>query len=141
MGKHSKQAKNEQIKHNSKKKTHMKVVSSNAKSQTYNHNNVTVSTDVASKSKLSDLQSKFARKLEGGRFRYINEQLYCNSSSDSFENFQNDPGICNKHFIYRYVVSCIHHTSVLLELFDAYHSGYREQVLQWPGKECKLFFE
>jgi ribosomal RNA-processing protein 8 len=62
-----------------------------------------------SSSKLSELQLKFSKKLEGGRFRYINEQLYTRSGIESFESFQSEP-----------------------ELFDVYHRGYREQVESWP---------
>lgn len=61
------------------------------------------------KSGLSMLQQKFMKKLDGGRFRYINEMLYTRSGKESFDEFQKDP-----------------------ELFDVYHSGYREQVTSWP---------
>lgn len=63
----------------------------------------------SSGSKLSQLQERFKSKLEGGRFRYINEKLYTSPGNESFEEFQKDP-----------------------ELFDVYHQGYREQVLLWP---------
>ena len=62
-----------------------------------------------SSSNLSALQSQFVKKLEGGRFRFINEQLYTQQGSEAFDEFQQNQ-----------------------ELFDVYHSGYREQVLQWP---------
>ena len=58
---------------------------------------------------LSVLQSKFAKKLEGARFRYINEQLYTQRGEDAFRDFQHDP-----------------------DLSEVYHSGYREQVHSWP---------
>lgn len=58
---------------------------------------------------LSALQSKFAKKLEGGRFRFINEKLYKSRGEEAFQEFQSEP-----------------------ELFQVYHSGYREQVLSWP---------
>mmetsp|Transcript_8447 Transcript_8447/g.11074 ORF Transcript_8447/g.11074 Transcript_8447/m.11074 type:complete len:375 (+) Transcript_8447:23-1147(+) len=62
-----------------------------------------------SKLKLSTLQQKMRAKLDGARFRMINEELYTRPSTDSFSNFQNDPS-----------------------LFDVYHTGFREQVEKWP---------
>lgn len=47
--------------------------------------------------------------LDGSRFRWLNESLYTESSSNSFELFQRDP-----------------------KLFDAYHSGFRSQTRSWP---------
>jgi len=61
------------------------------------------------KSKLSALQQKFKDKLEGGRFRMINERLYTSESTNAFSEFQKDP-----------------------KLFDVYHEGYRKQVEGWP---------
>jgi len=58
---------------------------------------------------MSKLQSQFAKKLEGARFRSINEDLYTAPGDRSFEDFQKDP-----------------------TKFHAYHQGYREQVLSWP---------
>ena len=58
---------------------------------------------------LSALQSKFAKKLVGARFRVINEKLYKSTGNDAFKDFQSDP-----------------------TLFDAYHVGFREQAAQWP---------
>lgn len=69
-------------------------------------NNLTSST---SKSKLSDLQQKFAKKLEGARFRTINEQLYTSRGEDAFAEFQRNP-----------------------DQFEIYHTGFREQCSQWP---------
>lgn len=68
----------------------------------------TTSTDHTS-NKLSELQAKFAKKLECGRFRFINETLYKSKGSEAFEQFQSEP-----------------------QLFDVYHKGYREQVNSWP---------
>ena len=47
--------------------------------------------------------------LEGARFRWLNESLYTDSSSKSFEVFQSDP-----------------------KLFQAYHTGFRSQASAWP---------
>lgn len=58
---------------------------------------------------MSALQQKFAKKLEGARFRVINEKLYKTSGTDAFKDFQSDPS-----------------------QFDIYHVGFREQAAQWP---------
>lgn len=42
-------------------------------------------------SKLSALQLQFKKKLEGARFRTINEQLYTCRGDDAFEKFQLEP--------------------------------------------------
>jgi ribosomal RNA-processing protein 8 len=53
--------------------------------------------------------AKPAHDLNGSRFRWLNESLYTESSSVSFELFQKDP-----------------------KLFGAYHSGFRSQATSWP---------
>jgi len=63
----------------------------------------------SSGSKLSALQQKFAKKLEGSRFRVINERLYTTPGSTAFEEFQAQPS-----------------------LFNAYHEGFRAQASGWP---------
>lgn len=47
--------------------------------------------------------------LDGSRFRWLNESLYTESSSKSFELFQTNPN-----------------------LFSVYHSGFRSQTISWP---------
>lgn len=66
-------------------------------------------TSSSSSSKLSALQLKFTKKLEGARFRQINEKLYTVKGSASFSDFQKEPN-----------------------LFDIYHQGFREQASHWP---------
>lgn len=44
-------------------------------------------------SKLSALQQKMRKKLQGAQFRWINEQLYTEESTDSFRKFQDDPAL------------------------------------------------
>lgn len=63
----------------------------------------------ASKSGLSSLQQKFSKKLEGARFRIINEQLYTSRGCDAFAAFQEEPA-----------------------QFEIYHTGFREQCSYWP---------
>lgn len=58
---------------------------------------------------LSSLQEQFKKKLEGARFRAINEELYTSPGHLAFEDFQQNP-----------------------EKFDVYHKGYREQAAVWP---------
>lgn len=58
---------------------------------------------------LSALQATFKKKLEGAKFRMINEVLYTSRGEKSFETFQKDPA-----------------------LFDIYHEGFREQASHWP---------
>ncbi|XP_017959885.1 ribosomal RNA-processing protein 8 [Drosophila navojoa] len=55
------------------------------------------------------LANKLQSELLGGRFRYINEQLYTMNSQKAEKLFKNDD-----------------------EAFEAYHAGYRQQVEKWP---------
>uniref|UniRef100_A0A7S2SF88 Ribosomal RNA-processing protein 8 n=1 Tax=Rhizochromulina marina TaxID=1034831 RepID=A0A7S2SF88_9STRA len=58
---------------------------------------------------LSALQDRFRSKLEGAKFRMLNEQLYTTRGEEAFRSFSREPG-----------------------LFDIYHRGFREQVEKWP---------
>ncbi|KAM3571790.1 hypothetical protein VYU27_006194 [Nannochloropsis oceanica] len=58
---------------------------------------------------LSALQAKMKARLEGARFRDINEMLYTSEGNHALNTFKQEP-----------------------ELFEAYHKGYREQALKWP---------
>ncbi|XP_043256200.1 ribosomal RNA-processing protein 8 [Colletes gigas] len=55
------------------------------------------------------LREKMMAKLRASRFRYLNETLYNNESSESKKYFKDDP-----------------------DAFKAYHEGYKQQVEQWP---------
>ncbi|XP_034255819.1 ribosomal RNA-processing protein 8 [Thrips palmi] len=55
------------------------------------------------------LREKMAEQLKSARFRWLNEQLYCSNSWDALKYFKEDP-----------------------DAYEAYHSGYRNQVAQWP---------
>ena len=55
------------------------------------------------------LRERMMGQLRASRFRYINETLYNNESFESKKFFNEDP-----------------------EAFTAYHTGYRQQVEQWP---------
>jgi ribosomal RNA-processing protein 8 len=58
---------------------------------------------------LTSLQERMRAKLEGAKFRMINEELYTTTGSDALKRYQADP-----------------------TLFEIYHRGYREQVAKWP---------
>ncbi|VDL83799.1 unnamed protein product [Nippostrongylus brasiliensis] len=49
-------------------------------------------------------------KLEAGRFRFLNEQLYTMTGSDAMEYFKEDP-----------------------DAFLCYHNGFADQVKKWPN--------
>jgi len=70
------------------------------------------------RSKLSALQSKFKAKLEGAKFRWLNEQLYTTRGTEAFDMFQNDNS-----------------------LFDIYHQGYKNQVESWPQNPLDLIID
>ncbi|XP_055838564.1 ribosomal RNA-processing protein 8 [Episyrphus balteatus] len=57
----------------------------------------------------SNFESKLKENLMGGRFRFINEQLYTMSSKSANNLFKEDKSA-----------------------FEAYHEGYRHQVEKWP---------
>jgi len=50
-------------------------------------------------------------KLQGSRFRWINEKLYNSDTSAAVRLFEENPG-----------------------LFEEYHNGYRNQIEKWPVK-------
>lgn len=58
---------------------------------------------------VSSFEAKLKEQLMGGRFRFINEQLYTMNSKKAEQLFKSDP-----------------------EAFKAYHDGYRHQVEKWP---------
>ena len=56
-----------------------------------------------------------ASRCTGSHFRWLNEQLYTRSGSDSLTLMQSSP-----------------------ELFDMYHEGFRRQTKQWPQNPLDL---
>jgi ribosomal RNA-processing protein 8 len=44
-------------------------------------------------SNVSSLQDKFKKKLEGARFRVINEQLYTCTGNEAYDSFQQDKNL------------------------------------------------
>lgn len=53
--------------------------------------------------------SKAAARLQGSRFRWLNDKLYSISGEEAFELYSKDPSLAT-----------------------AYHEGFREQVRKWP---------
>lgn len=64
---------------------------------------------VKCKRKRNALCSKMASKMEGARFRWINEQLYTTTGHQAKQMFDEDPS-----------------------LFEIYHTGFSTQVSKWP---------
>ena len=60
-------------------------------------------------SSLTPLQRKMLNKLNGSRFRWINEQLYTTTSDKALEMISKQP-----------------------ELYEEYHTGFASQVENWP---------
>ncbi|OQS03552.1 ribosomal RNA-processing protein [Thraustotheca clavata] len=67
---------------------------------------------------LSAMQEQMKRRLEGGKFRMLNEQLYTTTGTAAFEEFQREP-----------------------ELFDTYHEGFREMAEKWPVNPLDGFIQ
>ncbi|KAF9315070.1 25S rRNA (adenine645-N1)-methyltransferase [Podila horticola] len=66
--------------------------------------------------KLTKLQEQMKKTLAGGKFRFLNEQLYTTTGEEAFSLFQSKP-----------------------ELFDEYHEGFRSQVESWPQNPVDIF--
>jgi hypothetical protein len=102
MGKHGQNKKNKVNKKNErfmKKSSQDQVNKKNVpKNKPVNVNpshtkKTATSTESTGDSKLSALQQKFQKKLEGARFRVINERLYTCRGSDAFHEFQQNSGL------------------------------------------------
>lgn len=70
------------------------------------------------KPKLTPLQQKMMEKLSGSRFRWINEQLYTTTSEQAVQIIKNQP-----------------------EMFDEYHTGFRNQIKLWPENPVDVLVE
>eukprot|EP00897_Mesotaenium_endlicherianum_P003464 jgi/Mesen1/3145/ME000184S02210 len=66
----------------------------------------------------SSLLDKMRAKLQGGKFRMLNEKLYTCRGEEAFELFTHNP-----------------------EAFSQYHAGYREQVAHWPRRPVDIIIE
>ncbi|KAL0476562.1 hypothetical protein AKO1_006040 [Acrasis kona] len=67
-----------------------------------------------SSSNLTELQQVFKKKLEGAKFRFLNEKLYTITGEDAKQMFDKEP-----------------------KLFTEYHDGYRQAVDEWPFDPVK----
>jgi len=66
--------------------------------------------------KLTPMQIAMRQKLISARFRHLNETLYTAPSATSLALFADNP-----------------------EMFDDYHSGFRQQVTTWPENPVDIF--
>lgn len=66
--------------------------------------------------KLTPMQAKMREKLTSARFRHLNETLYTAPSEKALEMFDKNP-----------------------EMFEDYHSGFRQQVTTWPENPVDNF--
>ena len=66
--------------------------------------------------KLTPLQAAMRQKLISARFRHLNETLYTAPSTTSLDLFSQNP-----------------------EMFEDYHSGFRQQVTTWPANPVDSF--
>ncbi|EJD00963.1 uncharacterized protein FOMMEDRAFT_89093 [Fomitiporia mediterranea MF3/22] len=67
---------------------------------------------------LTNLQSKMMQRLDGARFRWINEVLYKSNSKDAERLMHEDP-----------------------QVFEEYHAGFRHQVTSWPANPVDHFVQ
>ena len=87
--------------------------------------------------KLSELQQRMKAKLEGSRFRDLNEHLYTCSGSEAFKKFSRQP----KLFEIVVFLSLALRFRVLDISFSQYHSGFRAQVEKWPSNPLNGFIQ
>ncbi|KAK3921210.1 Ribosomal RNA-processing protein 8 [Frankliniella fusca] len=80
--------------------------------------NEAVSSKKKKKNAAMSLREKMTEQLKSSRFRWLNEQLYTSNSWEAMKYFKEDP-----------------------EAFEAYHSGYRNQVAQWPVNPLDVIIE
>jgi ribosomal RNA-processing protein 8 len=71
-----------------------------------------------SSSSSSSLAQSFQVRLQGSRFRLLNEQLYTTHSKQAFQEFSSQP-----------------------KLFHEYHAGFASQVKNWPVQPVNLVLE
>jgi hypothetical protein len=87
------------------------------------------STQLKQTSSFTKLQDQMKEKLEGARFRWLNEQLYTTPSSASTVMFDQEPELFDL-------------VSKVLQLFcnsHQYHKGFRRQVAKWPTNPVDVF--
>ena len=90
----------------------------NHKSSMSNNSQSTIQISIPKTSQMSTLQRDFLDRLTSSRFRELNEELYTQCSSTSYETFTKSP-----------------------ELFDQYHVGFRKQVQSWPVNPVDVIYK
>ena len=88
---------------------HQEMLSTGQPSKSVRRVHVSMATDTKPDPPGSSLHSKMASKMEGARFRWLNEQLYTTTGAKAREMFEEDP-----------------------KLFEVYHRGFTTQVSKWP---------
>ncbi|KAH6915302.1 ribosomal RNA-processing protein 8 [Coprinopsis sp. MPI-PUGE-AT-0042] len=78
----------------------------------------TPAADTATEENYTTLQKSMKDKLDGARFRMINENLYKSESGDAVQMMKEDPSV-----------------------FSEYHKGFRRQVQTWPTNPVDLYIE
>ena len=73
------------------------------------HASVRSPTSSSKQRRPTSILASFKQKLQGSKFRWLNEQLYTSTSQSSCCLMERNP-----------------------EYFDQYHAGYREQTKSWP---------
>eukprot|EP01024_Parvocaulis_polyphysoides_P074156 TRINITY_DN9566_c0_g2_i1.p1 TRINITY_DN9566_c0_g2~~TRINITY_DN9566_c0_g2_i1.p1 ORF type:complete len:433 (+),score=63.42 TRINITY_DN9566_c0_g2_i1:205-1503(+) len=108
----SKTARTKKLSRSEQQKKKDKIVDKQQKNKQENKKDKQIEKSQA-KTEKSEPKSKFFVKLEkqlmGGRFRWLNEQLYTINSKAAFEMMQENE-----------------------EYFNHYHEGFRTQIAQWP---------
>lgn len=74
--------------------------------------------ETATEEKYTSLQKSMRNKLDGAKFRMINENLYKSESGDALQMMREDPSV-----------------------FSEYHKGFRRQVQTWPTNPVDLYIE
>lgn len=93
-------------------------LNNNHKSSMSNNSQSTIHISIPITSQMSTLQRDFLDRLTSSRFRELNEELYTQSSSTSYDTFTKSP-----------------------ELFDQYHVGFRKQVQSWPVNPVNVIYK
>lgn len=84
---------------------------------------------------LTVLQEKYARKLEGARFRMINESLYKSNGHEAFSEFQNDP---SKFEIYHRGFRYLYFFMYVVVITDSQPRGIKTVSKQPNGPKIRL---
>lgn len=108
-------------------------------------------------SKLSQMQEAMRRRLDGGKFRMLNEQLYTTTGASAFSTFQSEPELFDVvrswsreasavFFAAVVAVADVHalvrsncRTNARTSMRAQYHQGFREMAEKWPVNPLDTF--